>query len=77
MLIDRDELKAQMVKKHYSREKVSKLLCISLRSYNDKLNGVRDFKENEIEKLVSVFSSSILYNYCFSVLRKERKGVKE
>ena len=73
MLINRDELKAQMIRKHYSRVKMSKVLGVSLRSYQDKLNGVREFKESEIVKLVALFGNTIFFNYCLSVFRKERK----
>ena len=74
MLINRDELKAQMVRKHYSREKVANLLNITIRSFHDKLAGTRDFKETEIVKLVSVFSSAIFTDYCVSVLSQKKKG---
>lgn len=70
MLINRDELKAQTIRNHYSREQMSNVLGISLRAYNDKLNGKREFKESEVYKLVSMFGTSIFFDVCISVFRK-------
>lgn len=65
MIIDRTELQAQMLKKHYSRRDVAELLGISYGSFHSKLHGKEMFKENEIKVLVDLFSSNIFFeNVC-------------
>ena len=76
MLINRDELKAQMIRKHVTRDELSKRLCVSLRTLNDKIIGNRDFKESEICTLISLFGNSIFYDFHLSVFRV-KKGGKE
>ena len=69
MLINRDELKAQMIRKHITRDELSKRLNVSLRTINDKIIGNRDFKENEIVTLISLFGNSIFFDFQMSVFR--------
>ena len=76
MLINRDELKAQMIRKHITRDELSKRMSVSLRTLNDKIIGNRDFKESEICTLISLFGASIFFDYHVSVFRT-RKGGKE
>lgn len=75
-LINRDELRAQMIRKHFSREELSKHLDISLRSLNDKILGNRDFKESEIYLLISLFGSSIFFDYYLSEKQTKKGGSK-
>lgn len=74
MLINRDELKAQMIRKHVTRDELSKLLCVSLRTLNDKIIGNRDFKESEICALISLFGNSIFFDLQMSVFRTKKGG---
>lgn len=76
MLINRDELKAQMVRKHISRDELATTLCISLRSLDHKIVSNKDFKEKEICTLVGLFGTSIFDNLHVSVFRGKGRRVK-
>ena len=74
MLINRDELKAQMIRKHITRDDLSKRLNVSLRTLNDKIVGNRDFKESEVCILISLFGNSIFFDFHLSVFRTKKGG---
>lgn len=76
MLINRDELKAQMIRKHITREELAKTLCVSLRSLGSKITENKDFKENEICTLVSLFGTCIFVNFQMSAFHGKGRRVK-
>lgn len=76
MLINRNELKAQMVRKHITREELALNLGISKRSLSYKIFHNKDFKEEEICKLISLFGSTIFFDFFLCVIRAQ-KGKEE
>ncbi len=60
MLVDRNELRACMVRKGLIQTQIAKKIGISAPSFNLKLLGKREFNETEIERLVSEFGTSFL-----------------
>lgn len=56
---------AEMTRNGYTREFIANQLNLSLPSFRKKMNGEADFKISEINKILSLFGSSISYEYLF------------
>ena len=52
--MNRTELKAEIARKEISKTRLAEALGLSLTSFSLKLKGDREFKESEIQKLISV-----------------------
>lgn len=64
------ELKGRMEVKEKSQTEMSKELGISLHSFNKKINGFRDFKYQEMYKIIEVLeiSKDEISKYFFDML---------
>jgi hypothetical protein len=60
MLVNRDELRACLARKRLNQQEASELIGLSVTGFANKLNGKREFSENEIVLLVKEFGTSIL-----------------
>lgn len=61
MLINRDKLKGQIAEKGVKASDIAKELGISRTAYYKRLNKGRNFKEDEIQKLQSIFGKVIFF----------------
>ncbi|AZO96132.1 helix-turn-helix transcriptional regulator [Halocella sp. SP3-1] len=62
-IIDHTKMKALMVEKNKKQRDMANHLGISLNSFNNKVNGNRDFTETEINKILKLFETE--YEYVF------------
>lgn len=58
-------IKAEMARIGYTREKLAIELNITLPTLRKKINGDVPFKMNEIEKLLSLFGRELTFEYLF------------
>lgn len=59
-IINREKLKIAIAKKQMSLSQMSSIFGLSRSTLSRKIAGSRDFKEQEIWKLVEVFGRSVL-----------------
>lgn len=75
--VNRKELKKAMIELDYSVDSLSKELNISRQALYNYLNSKRQFNENLISKLFSLFGASIFFDYqCKQIAYKYRKEKK-
>lgn len=56
---------AEMARNGFTREEVAKKLNLALPTFRKKMNGEVDFKQSEINFLLSLFGENITYEYLF------------
>lgn len=57
-MVNSNKLKAKMIEKGYNQKTLANAMGIATQTLNYKINGVREFKVSEIEKLCSLLSIS-------------------
>lgn len=55
-MVNSNKLKAKMIEKGYNQKTLANAMGITTQTLNYKINGVREFKVSEIEKLCSLLS---------------------
>lgn len=58
---------AEMARNGYTRALVAKKLKLSVATFRKKIAGKSDFKNSEIEKLLSLFGNNVSFEYLFEV----------
>lgn len=74
MLINRKVVRSKMVLADMTVKDICNVLNITDVSFYNKINGKREFTESEIYALVSLFGSSIFFDYaCLEIPNIERR----
>lgn len=58
---------AEMARNNMTREDLAKKMGISIATLRKKIKGKSDFKNSEIEILLSVFGNGVTFEYLFEV----------
>lgn len=57
---------AEMARNGLTREEVAKKLGLALPTFRKKMKGEVDFKQSEIDSLLSLFGEKVTYEYLFT-----------